>query len=154
MVVGVLNVVVGAFVAATVDISAKDRDLIIQSEMTQLRSYLQKVMTFFSEADIDGSGTLSLDEFMQHLRDQHVSAYFQALGLDVSQAELLSHLLDNDNSGLLSLEEFLGGCMRLRGPAKNLDVNLLLYESKRVLKMVRELRTAMQNSEVAGDELS
>jgi len=146
MVMFVLNVVFGAFVARSVDVFEKDRELIIQSEMAHVRSYLEKVRAFFVEADTDGSGTLSFEEFKQYLEDQHVSAYFQALGLDVSQAELCFNLLDSDNSGMLNLEEFLGGCLRLKGPAKSLDVNLLLHESRRMSKMFRELRHAIHSN--------
>jgi len=53
---------------------------------------------------------------------------------------MLFNLLDKDNSGTLTLDEFLGGCMRLKGPAKNLDVNVLIDENRRLSNIVKELR--------------
>jgi len=140
MVIVVLNVVVGAFVTTTGDIAARDRELIVKGQMNQFTDYIKKVGTFFSEADVDGSGKLSLHEFKAHLKHKLVSAYFHALGIDVAQAELLFHLLDKDNSGMLSLDEFMAGCFRLRGSAKSLDVNLLLHETRQVSKCVKQLR--------------
>jgi len=140
MVIGVLNVVVGAFVAATGEIANRDRDLIIKAEMAHLTTYLEKVRTFFSEADMDGSGKLSLDEFKSHLDNRRVCAYFHALGIDVSQGESVFHLLDNDDSHMLSLNEFLAGCMRLKGHAKSLDLNLLLHETRRLSRRISELQ--------------
>jgi len=143
MVVVVLNVVIGAFVATTGDIAARDRDLIATSQMNQFTDYIKKVGAFFSEADVDGSGKLTLDEFKAHLKHRRVSAYFHALGIDVAQAELLFRLLDKDNSGMLSVDEFMTGCIRLRGHAKSLDVNLILHETRQVSKCVKQLRNIL-----------
>jgi len=140
MAIGLLNVVTGAFIVTAVDVATKDRELVVKHEIKMLRSYLHKVTEFFNEADVDGSGMLSFEEFKRHLKDQHISAYFHSLGLDVSQAEMLFNLLDRDNSGTLTLDEFLGGCMRLKGPVKNLDVNVLIDENRRLSTIVKELR--------------
>jgi len=53
---------------------------------------------------------------------------------------MLFNLLDKDNSGTLTLDEFLAGRMRLKGPAKNLDVNMLIDENRRLSNIVKELR--------------
>jgi len=144
MVIGVLNVVMAAFVAATGEMASRDRDFIVQAQMAQLASYFGKVKTFFAEADVDASGKLSYDEFKMALMNKNVCAYFNALGIDVSQADSLFLLLDKDNSRMLSLEEFLAGCMRLQGAAKSLDVNLLLHENKTLSRRVKELRDCIR----------
>jgi len=154
MVIGVLNVVVGAFVAATGEIANRDRDLIVKAEMAHLSTYLEKVRTFFSEADVDCSGKLSLTEFKSHLDDKNVCAYLHALGIDVSQGEILFHLLDTDDSHVVSLNEFLAGCLRLRGHAKSLDVNLLLHETRQLARRVDNLRDSIDpacQSKALGD---
>mmetsp|Transcript_10479 Transcript_10479/g.23800 ORF Transcript_10479/g.23800 Transcript_10479/m.23800 type:complete len:768 (+) Transcript_10479:83-2386(+) len=134
MCLGVLNVVVGWFVATTSDIAAKDRESFVNNEMSRLDQYSRKLRTFFQEADLDRSGLLSWDEFKLHLRDDRVKAYFHALELDVSQASTLFRLLDVDCSNEVSFEEFLSGCMRLKGQARSIDVNMLIYETSRVFK--------------------
>jgi len=141
-------VVIGAFVATSSDIAARDRELIVKDQMTQISGYFKKVNTFFCEADVDGSGKLSFEEFKEHLKNKVVSAYFNALGVCVSQAETLFLLLDRENSRMLSLNEFTAGCMRLRCNAKSLDVNLLLHETKKVSKYVMELRKCLLDTSV------
>eukprot|EP00415_Alexandrium_ostenfeldii_P004694 UN4694 len=88
MVIGVLNVVMGAFVAATAEISKRDREALVKAEMEEQQAYTRKIKTFFQEADRDRSGVLSWGEFKQHLKIPKVSAYFRALESDVSQAPL------------------------------------------------------------------
>merc|ERR1712032_1508758 len=107
---------------------------------------MRRIVTFFEEADKDHSGMLSWEEFKTYLQNSKVKAYFQALELDVSQAHKLFTLLDADNSDQVGLHEFLEGCMRLKGQAKSIDVNMLLYESERVFQLMCDF---MDNSEEA-----
>merc|ERR1712157_533932 len=79
MYLGVLNVVIGSFVSTTAEIAAKDLDVCAKHEMAKLNVYVAKIKTFFQEADLDGNGMLSWEEFKDHLQDNKVKAYFQAL---------------------------------------------------------------------------
>merc|ERR1712032_240522 len=91
-----------------------------------------------------GSGTLSWEKFQRHLRNPEVMAYFASLDLDVSNAHRLFRLLDTNNNNEVGVREFLDGCMRLKGEAKSIDVNMLVYEIKRLPLM---LRTALRDLE-------
>merc|ERR1712194_347859 len=121
MQLGVMNVVVATFVAHTTEISAKDQHLIIETELGRMHEYMAKVQVFFKEADLDKDGLLSWEEFEEHMTNAKVKAFFQALELDVFHAHKLFDLLDQDKDNSVNLEEFLEGCMRLRGGAKNVD---------------------------------
>jgi len=57
----------------------------------------------------------------------------------VSQAEVLFNLLDQDGSNLVSLDVFLAGCMRLKGQARSIDVNMLLHENRALSKKISKL---------------
>jgi len=143
MFIGVLNVVNGAFVARTGEIAARDREYLVRLQTHELNTYFHKVRTFFKEADKDKSGMLSIEEFRGTLKHPEVQAYFSALDLDVSQAELLFTLLDQDGSHLVSLDEFLAGCMRLRGQAKSIDVNMLLQANRRLFGRITDFMEAI-----------
>merc|ERR1712176_1600753 len=81
---------------------------------------------------------LSWEEFRTHLQNDKVKAYFQALELDVSQAHSLFRLLDVDGSHEVGLEEFLEGCLRLKGGARSIDVNMIMYENKLMIAKFNE----------------
>merc|ERR1712194_262128 len=102
-------------------------------------------MGFFMEADEDRSGMLSWEEFRKHLQNTKVKAFFQALELDVSQARALFQLLDADHSNQVGLDEFLDGCMRLKGQAKSIDVNMLMYKTDKVYKRIQEDLRRLEN---------
>lgn len=136
---GVLNVVVGAFVATTADVASRDRDALVTAEIAKMHGYLAKARQFFQEADMDGNGRLSWDEFEHYMQNEKVKAFFQALDLDVTQAHTVFELLDSDESNEVTVDDFIDGCMRLKGQARNVDLNLLLHLHRKLAERVEEL---------------
>merc|ERR1740121_540705 len=139
MIFGVLNVVVATFIKATMENVARNRTQLIFQEMEKLEDYAQKVGQFFMEADANDSGTLSWEEFQAHMAEPRVKAFFQALELDTSQAHKLFELLDVDGDNQVSIEEFQAGCMRLRGTARNVDLNVVLLNTQRLSSQITSL---------------
>lgn len=134
MVFLVLNVVIGTVVDVTSGVAARDRDRMVEDEMKALKDYASDIKEFFRQADADSSGQLSWEEFRIHLDDDRVKAYFQTLDLDIRQAHILFKLLDCNDNGEVGIEEFLDGCLRLRGQAKSLDLNLVIYQLESLIK--------------------
>merc|ERR1719469_1204369 len=64
---------------------------------------------------------------------------FQTLELDVSQAHDFFELLDTDGSNEVSLAEFMDGCMRLKGQARSVDVNMLILLNKKLSDTVSQV---------------
>lgn len=129
---GVLNVVVGTFVATAGEIANKDRETLVKFELAQWDLCTHRIREFFYAADTDKSGTLSWEEFRTYLKDRHVKAYFQTMELDVSQAHKLFELLDQNGDNSVTIDEFLDGCLRLKGQAKSIDLNLLIMMSRKL----------------------
>merc|ERR1719221_1760832 len=84
----------------------------------------------FETVDQDQSGEISLMEMKETMQDGEVSSYFAALGVDAKQVSQLFRLLDMDNSGTITREEFLKGCLYLRGNAKSIDIAVVHQELK------------------------
>merc|ERR1712113_1264359 len=67
------------------------------------------------------------DELEAHIMDEELQAYFAHLNLDIGRAWDIFRLIDIDKSGAVSMEEFVEGCLKLRGDAKTLDVANIMY---------------------------
>jgi hypothetical protein len=134
MVFLVLNVVIGTVVDVTSGVAARDRDRLVEDEIKSLKDYASDIKDFFRQADADGSGQLSWEEFRTHLVDNRVKAYFQTLDLDIQQAHVLFKLLDCNDNGEVGIDEFLDGCLRLKGQAKSLDLHLVIYQLEKLIK--------------------
>merc|ERR1719245_1157393 len=133
MIFGVLNVVIASFVDSASQISRRDRELVIRDGVAKASRYAQKIRRFFHEADVDGTGTLTWEEFQTYLNNEKVQAYFDSFELDVSEAWKLFKLLDRDDSNDVGIDEFVEGCMRMKGQSRSIDVHTLLYVTERML---------------------
>merc|ERR1712061_336858 len=79
----------------------------------------------FEEMDRSESGVLTMQDFEDRLKDERVVAYFNAMMLDVGDAQTLFMLLDFDNSGEIVIDEFLAGCWKLQGQSRALDLAIM-----------------------------
>jgi len=61
---------------------------------------------------------------------------FQSLDLSARDSWTLFKLLDEEGNGDINLMEFMEGCLRLRGPAKALDIACVMDESRRIKRRV------------------
>lgn len=148
---GVLNVVTGAFVDSMRLVSQRDQDYAIEEELKCTNRFRTDVTKIFEEADADDSGTLCWEEFEAHLVDERVKAYFKSLELDTSEARALFVLLDVEETNEVPIEKFIDGCMKMRGDAKSIDVNMLLYENE---KMLSKITSFTEYAEEQFDSLS
>lgn len=141
-VLAIMNVVTGVFVESSLQTAKNDKDLYMVHHVRKL----------FGEADMDGSGTLSWEEFEGKLIDDQMLQLFKSIDIDIREAKALFQLLDLDEAGSISSEEFLNGCLRLRGPAKSIDLVTVMYEHRRhsrrlernIMRMDKYLRGVME----------
>ncbi|CAE7409186.1 Scn11a [Symbiodinium sp. CCMP2592] len=91
------------------------------------------IQAFFHAVDVNHNGEISLDELRFFLDDATMEAFFRTLGFDVYDKQRFMELLDVDDSGEVSYEEFLEGCMRYRGVAQGVDVHTVIRHLGRAL---------------------
>jgi len=140
VVFGVLNVLTGIFVEQALQV--RDRDLIVQAEMEKIDGFLVDMQDIFMEADIDTSGMLTKRELDKFLNQDRVLAYMSTYGLDVSDMSAMFRLLDQDNTGEIDIQEWLIGCLRLKGQAKCLDVMRLVECVDVMYAMLQDIQRA------------
>merc|ERR1711939_800954 len=109
-----------------------ERDYLIQKEQVLKEKYIHDLYELFAEMDEDGSGDISYKELLGYFDDIRVQSYFHALDMDPNDTERLFMLLDDDGSGDVNIDEFLSGCLRLKGWAKSMDIHQVIREVKRV----------------------
>lgn len=128
-VVGLLNVVTGIFVDSAV--TTRTEDEVVDSFNDENQRRIKEVERIFHEADVDGVGSLTYNQFKEHLESPWVRAYFSGLEIDPEEAAIIFTLMDTDNNGRLSVNEFIDGTMKLKGGARSVDLLLLMYDNAR-----------------------
>merc|ERR1711896_41227 len=105
------------------------------------------MVALFLEADADGSGSVTWEEFHAYLQDEKIKAYFMALELDMSSVVRIFDLLDVDATGELELVEFVEGLIRLRGDAKMVDMWALQKDNAKMSDQLDFMHPMIRNLE-------
>eukprot|EP00931_Biecheleriopsis_adriatica_P003546 TRINITY_DN105348_c0_g1_i1.p1 TRINITY_DN105348_c0_g1~~TRINITY_DN105348_c0_g1_i1.p1 ORF type:complete len:479 (-),score=118.36 TRINITY_DN105348_c0_g1_i1:78-1514(-) len=123
---GCLNILVAVMVAQVSAIS-KDGKMSAAKEREQTeQSILAAIIDELKENDDDGSGDLDFKEFKKLIRLPSLKSKLQLLGLRIDEAEGLFTIMDVDESGTVTPEEFIDGLQKVKGAAKGQDVLQLI----------------------------
>jgi hypothetical protein len=83
-------------------------------------------------------------EFSGQLHSEEVKEFFKAIDVCVSEAEALFRLLDPNRTGSIHFTQFMHGILKLRGPAKSLDLTLLMHETDEMFNLLIDHMTAVE----------
>jgi len=131
---GVLNVVSAVFVESAMASQAHYKDLRIYESRKAKTELVRHMKEVFRQIDEDGSGEISFEEMDHFLTDPKLKEYVESLEISVEDTAMLFQLMDDDDSGVVDIEEFCSGLMRLQGDAKSFDVQLLIFEMNKFQK--------------------
>lgn len=121
-VLAMMNVITGIFVENASAFSKEDKDNYV----------VRHVLSLFKKSHLNEKDELTLPEFQRMLETKELRELFQAVDVDVNDAESLFRLLDMDETGTLSPQELVDGWFRLRGPAKALDLAVLMADNNQM----------------------
>eukprot|EP00929_Paragymnodinium_shiwhaense_P098421 TRINITY_DN5989_c0_g1_i3.p1 TRINITY_DN5989_c0_g1~~TRINITY_DN5989_c0_g1_i3.p1 ORF type:complete len:595 (-),score=152.16 TRINITY_DN5989_c0_g1_i3:76-1860(-) len=112
-----LNVITAVFTGQAVIALQDDQDLMVIKDIDAL----------FLKGDLQ-CGDITWGEFRSMVHTPEMTNLFKSLNIDTSEARQLFRLLDTQGVGTLDYQEFIDGCLRLRGPAKSLELVKLMKE--------------------------
>merc|ERR1712032_488878 len=141
----VLNIITGIFVDDALELAQRDKQFVADAERERQRTLFGELLRLFKELDRDESGTLTKSEFHETVKLPAIKTVFGMLELDVTHAEDFFNLLDVDGSHELEIEEFVVGCMNLKGQAKQIGMETLMMENKRMAKKWLRLTQNIHN---------
>jgi len=124
----VLNVMTGQFCQSAIETVKKDDEIMYSEHLANTEFYGRKLKTLFSSIVEDSEGGFTLETFEQHLQDDRVAAYFHSLDITTRDAWKLFRLLNRDGDKVIAMDEFIAGCLELKGPATVIDVKDLQQE--------------------------
>jgi Ca2+-binding EF-hand superfamily protein len=129
-VLAMMNVMTGVFVEAALGIAKADEEVYMVNHMKEL----------LKVTDADQSGSISWEEFEEQLENPSMVEYFKCIDVDCSEGRSLFDILDPDGEGQVSSDVFVSGCLRLRGPARAMDLEILSNMTRKAsTKMVKLL---------------
>mmetsp|Transcript_98814 Transcript_98814/g.175994 ORF Transcript_98814/g.175994 Transcript_98814/m.175994 type:complete len:590 (-) Transcript_98814:120-1889(-) len=127
----VLSVVRAVFVQSTMKVAQQDQELLIAQKQRANEAMQKNLKKLFREIDTSGDGALSHEELMEVIGNPKMKLWMSALEIDTHDLEALFKLLD-DGDGEISIDEFLGGITRFKGPAKAIDLASVLITTNKM----------------------
>jgi len=129
----VLNVVTGVFCQNAIEGAQQDLDLTIEAQLREKQVYAQRLKMLFEEMneDYDAAEGLSAADLQEQMEKPKVQSWFKSLDIDTKQTWKLFKILDVGDSGIISLQAFIDGCLQMRGSATRVDVESLKWEIRR-----------------------
>lgn len=131
----VLNIMTGFFVEQAVSCAETDVERVISEEVDERDRVAKNLQNVFREADKAGCGTITWTQLMDHLEDPTVQAYFKTLHLELWDIRTFFDITNDgseDDPAGISIDQFVRCCLRLKGPAKNVDVLVLRHHMEKL----------------------
>lgn len=143
MVLCIMNVLLGIFCQCALDTAASDKENVIHMQLEDKRRYVDTLKELFASWDDNGDNKCSLQEFMAHISDETTQALLRSLEIETRDATTLFGMLDADGSGQVDLDEFVTGCITLRGGAKAVHMEKLTMFNETFQKQLEVLNARL-----------
>jgi len=140
----IMRIIGAIFLNETIRAASSDAEAEVLDKLKEKEAFADKLRQFFNAADTSGDGALSLEELETAVKEPGVDAWLKALQLEIYEVIALFNLLDDNEDGTVSCEEFLGGAVRLKGNARAIDSILLMHEQNRIRTDIEALRRLME----------
>merc|ERR1719223_8161 len=117
-----INTLTSLFVEGVRRYSEKDDNDLINDELIRKGQYVKKIKALYNHIDLDGSGLVHYDEFIQYLGDPRMQAFATSLDIEAADLDQFFSILSVNGTKAVDLETFVVGCIKLRGLAKSMDM--------------------------------
>lgn len=146
----VLNVVAGLFLQTSLEHAQSEMHDVVHQVREQRALYTNHIRDIFEILDKSKDGFVTMREFEHVMQDPKMCDFFVFLGLQVSDAWTLFRLLDHGGTEVVNAEDFIEGCLRLRGHARSLDIAQIMYECNQVRLQLSDLQRLVTHLGEAG----
>eukprot|EP00929_Paragymnodinium_shiwhaense_P011298 TRINITY_DN11685_c0_g1_i1.p1 TRINITY_DN11685_c0_g1~~TRINITY_DN11685_c0_g1_i1.p1 ORF type:complete len:618 (+),score=91.82 TRINITY_DN11685_c0_g1_i1:131-1984(+) len=148
----VWNIVASVFIENTIHVATVSYEQRVLHEHKVAAFDAKELMDLCKVADVNGSGGFSAEEFQAFISSPKVRNFFVARNLDIKNAEHFFEMLNGASQGdELSLEDFVGSCLRVKGAATSIDLQMLAFEHK---VMAQRMKRFINFASAALQELS
>jgi len=127
--IAVLNILTGVFVENALKLAQPDRETMALEHRKIELEESNALRTICQEIDVTGSGTIKAADFYRQVANDKLKACLQVLGLNINDAQLFFQMLSTTDDEV-DIEEFVSGCMKLKGAATSIDMQSVLFQTR------------------------
>lgn len=118
-------------------------------QMQKHRTQVEALRAVFNDIDVNQSKLVNLSELKVAMDQSKLSSFMESMDISTRDIWTLFMLIDSDESGEISIDEFVAGCMQLQGPAKSIQLARLRHEHhlvRRDLRLILDDIAALKTS--------
>lgn len=124
-----------------IESASQDATAVMQAQQAAQAEYVKTLSELFEIIDSGNLGKITVGAFEESMDNERVKGFFSSIDLSVGDAWELFKLLDTDETHMINIEDFVAGCLQLRGHARSVDIALLRYEVKWMMEGFRRFMT-------------
>jgi len=138
---GLFNIITSIVLESALEVTRNERELLVTEVARKREVYTEHIKVIFQELDVSNVGHVSLGDICELLADPNTDLYdyFEALQIDAASIDRFFKSVDIDKSGYIDIGEFLDGCLRFKGPARNYDVQCMIEEIRTTRKTLQQM---------------
>jgi hypothetical protein len=140
-VVAIWNIITSVFVEKVLKLAQPDMDTLMMEQRRKDDEDAKVLRELFRKLDVDCSGTISAAEFERCIREKEVENFMVGRGIDIKDAKtfftMLSESMDKENE--VDIGTVVGSCLRIKGVATSIDLQMLRYEARTAARRQAEL---------------
>ncbi|CAJ1387829.1 unnamed protein product [Effrenium voratum] len=129
-VLAIVNVVTGVFCATALESASADKEIATMRQLQRKNAQVEDLKKAFIEIQDHESNLVNFEDFKRAMSSVQMANFLESMSISTEDIATLFTIMDNDQSGLIDLEEFVQGCMQLHGPAKSLQLARMSFENK------------------------
>lgn len=135
-VIGVIN---GVVLQETFKVASTDDHIMVRQKKRAAKLLQKKLSTLFRALDHSGNGELDSEEFSVIADIPEVKFWLASLDVETDDLQTLFNLIDDDGSGLVTIDELAARLPRIKGAARSIDVLSMNNVLKELLRTTRKL---------------
>lgn len=133
-ILAILNVISAIFVNDAMECTHMDIDLRMQTEHDETKQMLERLTRIFQDMAPNSGGMVQLKDFVDYVERDEMKMLLSLIGLQFTDGVTLFKVLDVDGNMQLGIDEFVMGCLRLKGGSVQIDNHVLIRDIKHMLR--------------------
>ncbi|CEL99129.1 unnamed protein product [Vitrella brassicaformis CCMP3155] len=134
----ILNLVTGIFVEQTMLVAREEADF----HHFQHLQIVRELHQLFVEADKNQDGTVTREELLELVEEDEVADRLCNIGLTQKQLDACFDLVDENNDGIVNIDEFVKGVLSLKADATKFDLQRVNAVTSRIHRQLHGTSTS------------
>jgi hypothetical protein len=139
------NILAGVFVQKALLASKPDRDDLVLDQIRKRKKEEEEFRQLCRRLDQNNDG-ISYPEFVESMSNELMVSYMSSVGLEVHDVELFFRIVAGDCSlkEVVDIDQFVAGCMTMRGSATALDMRKQMFEMNALSRQLKDMKAQVE----------